>query len=51
MAGTHLRPGVGFDLGELELCVVGVHIFYLLSSGGAQHLEWYFVKVEIERKN
>ena len=38
LAETHLWPGVGFDLGELELCVVGVHLLDLLSSGGAQHL-------------
>ena len=42
LAETHLWPGVGFDLGELELCVVGVHLLYLLSSGGAQHLGWRF---------
>ena len=38
LAKTHLGPGVGFDLRELELCVVGVHLLYLLSGGGAQHL-------------
>ena len=38
LAKPYLWPGMSFDLGELELCVVGVHLLYLLSSGGAQHL-------------
>ena len=35
---NHLWPGVGFDLRELKLCVVGVHLLDLLSGWGAQHL-------------
>ena len=49
LAETHLWPGVGFDLGELELCVVGVHLLDLLSSGGAQHLGSRFCEKLIGR--
>ena len=35
----HARPGVGLDLGELELGVVGVHGVDLLLGGRAQHLD------------
>ena len=30
---------MGFDLRELELCVIWVHLLDLLSGGGAQHLD------------
>ena len=36
---THLIPRVCLDLGELEFCVVGVHLSYLLLGGCAQHLD------------
>ena len=35
----YLGPGMGLDLGELELRVVGVHLLDLFSSGRAQHLK------------
>ena len=35
----HLVPGVGLDLRELELGVVGVHLSDLLLGGRAQHLD------------
>ena len=35
----YLRPGVGFDLREFELLVVGVHFSYLFSCGRAKHLD------------
>lgn len=36
---TYLLPGVRLDLRKLELSVVGVHLTYLLTSRGAQHLD------------
>ena len=34
-----LAPGVGGDLGELELGVVGVHAVDLFPGGGPQYLD------------
>lgn len=35
----HLCPGVSFNLGELELCVVGVHLSDLFPGWCSQHLQ------------
>ena len=35
----YLGPGMGFNLGEFELCVVGVHLLDLLSCWSSQHLQ------------
>ena len=37
----YLGPGMGFNLGEFELCVVGVHLLDLLSCWSSQHLKKY----------
>ena len=39
MTNKYLGPRMGFDLRELELCVIWVHLLDLLSGGGAQHLD------------